>query len=579
MVIVLGRIEELYQLWCQKVTEAELLDELKSIDHNTEEIKDRFWQDLTFGTGGLRGILGAGTNRMNIYTVGRATQGLADYLNEAFTAPSVVIGYDSRLNSDLFARSAAEVLAGNGIKVYLFPELIPTPIVAYAVRKLNCSSGIVITASHNPSKYNGYKCYDARGYQMTDAAAKTTLDYINKCDIFEDVKRFDFDAAVKSSIIQILSEDFLDPYFDAVASCMIHPEIAKDSDLSVIYTPLNGTGNKPVRRILKQVGFSHVSVVPSQELPDGHFPTCPFPNPEVKEAFNEAFLLAEKQTEKADLLLATDPDCDRVGIAVLKDGKYTLVTGNDVGCMLTDYILSQKSAQHALPDKPVIIKSIVSTDMATAIANSYGAVTENVLTGFKYIGEMMTRFEDDGEADRFLLGFEESYGYLSGMHTRDKDAVNASMLICEMAAYYKKQGKTLLDVLDELHARFGFWQNSLFNFYFEGADGMQKMSEMMDTLRKSYPAELGDKQISVVIDYKTRIQYDLISGTKTEVTLPVSNVIVLQSDTGDKIIVRPAGTEPKIKIYTMVQGENEASACDQTQKYKSDMMTLLGIKE
>lgn len=576
---VLDRIEQLYGIWCENAQAPEIAQELRDIAGNAEEIRDRFWQDLTFGTGGLRGVLGAGTNRMNIYTVGRATQGLADFLNDTCTAPRVVIGYDSRLNSDVFARRAAEVLAGNGIKVYLFPELMPTPVVAYAVRKLGCDSGIVITASHNPSKYNGYKCYDARGYQMTDAAAKTTLDYIERCDIFADVKATDFDAAVRTNIVQILPPEFLDPYFERVAACLIDPEAVKNSDLSVIYTPLNGTGNKPVRRILREIGLSNVTVVPSQELPDGNFPTCPFPNPEVKEAFNEAFALADAQEQKADLLLATDPDCDRVGIAVLENGGYTLVTGNDVGCLLTDYILSRKQALGKLSARPLIIKSIVSSDFATAVAKSYGAEVENVLTGFKYIGERMTQLEDAGEADRFQLGFEESYGYLSGMHARDKDAVNASMLICEMAAYYKKQGKTLLDVLRGLHARFGYWDNSLFNFYFEGADGMQKMSGMMELLRASYPAALGGKTVRSVTDCKTRKCTDLLSGAVTPVQLPVSNVILLETENGDKIIVRPAGTEPKIKIYTMVQGANAAEAADQTARYKNEIMALLGITE
>ena len=576
---VLDRIEQLYRLWCEKAEAPEIARELKDIADKKEEIRDRFWQDLTFGTGGLRGVLGAGTNRMNIYTVGRATQGLADYLNDTFTAPKVVIGYDSRLNSDVFARRAAEVLAGNGVKVYLFPELMPTPVVAYAVRALGCSSGIVITASHNPSKYNGYKCYDARGYQMTDAAAKTTLDYIERCDIFADVKALDYDEAVKHNIVQVLTPEFLDPYFEQVAACQIDPDAVKGSDLSVIYTPLNGTGNKPVRRILKKIGLTDVTVVPSQELPDGHFPTCPFPNPEVKEAFNEAFALANAQEKKADLLLATDPDCDRVGIAVLENGAYTLVTGNDVGCMLTDYILSRRKALGTLPARPIIIKSIVSSDFAAAVAKSYGAEIENVLTGFKYIGERMTQLEEAGEADRFLLGFEESYGYLSGMHARDKDAVNASMLICEMAAYYKKQGKTLLDVLRDLHKRFGFWDNSLFNFYFEGADGMQKMAGMMDLLRASYPAALGGKAVCAVTDYKTRKHTVLASGEETPVALPVSNVIVLEAENGDKIIVRPAGTEPKIKIYTMVQGADADAAAAQTALYKRDAMALLGISE
>ncbi len=570
-------IHALYQLWREKATEPEVAAELAAVEGNEDEILDRFWQDLTFGTGGLRGVLGAGTNRMNVYTVGKATQGLADYLNGAFTAPAVAIGYDSRINSDRFARIAAEVLAANGIKVYIFGELMPTPIVAYAVKALGCASGIIITASHNPSKYNGYKCYDARGYQMTDAAAAKTLEYINAIDIFEGVKRTDFDEAVAAGKIQVLPQEFLDPYFALVKKCAIEPEAVKGSDLSVIYTPLNGTGNKQVRRIFKEIGLENVTVVPSQELPDGHFPTCPFPNPEIKEAFNEAFKVAE--TNPADLLLATDPDCDRVGIAVRCGSEYKLVTGNDVGCLLTDYILSRRMAQGKLPAKPVVIKSIVSTDMSAAIAESYGAEVENVLTGFKYIGEKMTALEEAGEADRFQIGFEESYGYLTGMHTKDKDAVNASMLIVEMAAFYKKQGKTLIDVLEGLYARFGFWKNSLFNFYFEGADGMVKMTGMMEALRVDYPKALGGKKIACVTDYKTSKAYDLVFGTESAVTLPKSNVIVLQTENKDKIIVRPAGTEPKIKIYTMVQGATEADAAAQTEKYEKDITAVLGIEE
>ena len=570
-------IHALYKVWREKAVEPEVAAELAAVEGQEDEILDRFWQDLAFGTGGLRGVLGAGTNRMNVYTVGKATQGLANYLNDDFSSPSVVVGYDSRINSDRFARVAAEVLAANGVKVYLFPELIPTPVVAWAVRTLGCSSGIIITASHNPSKYNGYKCYDRRGYQMTDAAAAKTLAYINACDIFEDVKRLDLEAAKAEGLVEILPASFLDPYFALVKQCAVEPGAAAGSDLSVIYTPLNGTGNKPVRRILRETGFADVTVVPSQENPDGRFPTCPFPNPEIREAFNEALALAE--TKKADLLLATDPDCDRVGIAVLHGGEYRLVTGNDVGCMLTWYILSRKKAQGCLPARPVVIKSIVTTDMAAAIAESFGAEVVNTLTGFKYIGEVMTELEAAGEADRFMLGFEESYGYLSGMHTRDKDAVNASMLICEMAAFYKKQGKTLIDLLSELYARCGFWKNSLYNFYFEGADGMRKMTAMMDALRGAYPATLGGRPIARVTDYKLSKAVDLATGAETPVTLPVSNVIVMQADSGDKIVVRPAGTEPKLKIYTMVQGSTAEAAAALTERYVKDITAVLGIEE
>ena len=570
-------IHALYELWLQKAAEPEIAEELRAIEGDEDAILDRFWQDLAFGTGGLRGVLGAGTNRMNVYTVGKATQGLADYLNSDFTAPSVVIGYDSRLNSERFAHVAAEVLAANGVKVYIFPELMPTPIVAYAVRALGCASGIIITASHNPSKYNGYKCYDARGYQMTDAAAEKTLGFINACDIFAGVHRLPFDEAVRLGIVKVLPPEFLDPYFELVKQCAVEPDAAVNSDLSVIYTPLNGTGNKQVRRILREMGFTDVTVVPSQENPDGHFPTCPFPNPEIREAFNEALKVSE--TKKADLLLATDPDCDRVGVAVKRGEEYTLITGNEMGCLLTDYILSRRKAHGTLPEAPVIIKSIVSTDMTTAIAESYGAEVINTLTGFKYIGEKMTQLEDAGEAGRFLLGYEESYGYLTGMHTRDKDAVNASMLICEMAAFYKKQGKTLADVLEELYGRFGFWRNSLFNFYFEGADGMVKMTGMMETLRKACPAVLGGKRVAKVTDYKLRKTVDLATGKESPVTLPASNVIIMEAENRDKIVVRPAGTEPKIKIYTMVQGKTAAGADAQTQEYKKEITALLGITE
>ncbi len=570
-------INKLYSLWREKATEKEVLDELVSVEGNEKEILDRFWQNLTFGTGGLRGVIGAGTNRMNVYTVSQATQGLANYLNEAFSAPSVAVGYDSRINSDKFAKAAASVLAANGIKVYIFKELMPTPIVAYAVKELSCSSGIVITASHNPSKYNGYKCYDERGYQMTDEAAERTLQYINKCDIFEDVKTVDFEKAVEDGIIEYIEDSFLDKYFELVLSRSINPETAKSSDLSVIYTPLNGTGNKPVRKILSMMGIKNVSVVPVQENPDGRFPTCSFPNPEIRDAFNEALKIAEDN--KADLLLATDPDCDRVGIAVLTNGEYKLLTGNDVGCLLVDYILSQKKEKGTLAAKPVIIKSIVSSDMSTAVAESYGAEMKNVLTGFKYIGELMTELQEKGEADRFELGFEESYGYLSGMHTKDKDAVNASMLICEMAAFYKTQGKTLVDVMNTLYERFGFWNNALFNFGFEGADGMKTMLNMMDSLRNDAPKSLGGKNIAAVEDYKTGKALDVRTGEETVLSYPSSNVIIFVMENKDKVIIRPSGTEPKIKIYAMVQGENEEGAKAQTENYKKDIMKVLGIGE
>ncbi len=570
-------INALYKEWCEKASDPEIAAELKAVEGQESEILDRFWQDLSFGTAGLRGVLGAGTNRMNIYTVRRATEGLCRYLNDDFQSPSCVIGYDSRINSERFAKEAACVLAAGGIKVWLFDELIPTPIVAYAVRELKCSSGIIITASHNPSKYNGYKCYDERGYQMTDAAADKTLAYINKTDMFGDFGKIDFDTALKKGLIEYVPAEVIDRYYGLVKTRLVEPDVPAKAGLSVIYTPLNGTGNKPVRRILDMIGIKDVTVVKSQELPDGNFPTCPFPNPEIREAFNEALKTAE--TKKADLLLATDPDCDRVGIALLDKGEYKLLTGNDVGCILTDYILSRKKAAGTLAEKPVVIKSIVTTDMAAQIAESYGAQVVNVLTGFKYIGEYITQLEEKGEADRFEIAFEESYGYLTGVHTHDKDAVNASMLICEAASYYKLCGKTLIDALDGLYERFGYWKNSLFNFYFEGADGMAKMSAIMDSLRSAYPHSLGGENIVGADDYKKSVSVDFAAGAETVLALPKSNVIALRFENGDRVVVRPAGTEPKIKVYTMVRGKDEKEASAKTSAYEKELLSLVGIGE
>ena len=565
----------LYAIWKEKCTaDPDLVAELADIAGKDEEILERFYQSLSFGTGGLRGVLGAGTNRMNIYTVGAATQGLANYLNEDFENPTVAIGYDSRNKSDLFAQRAACVLAANGIHVYLFKELIPTPVVAWAVRRLGCSSGIVITASHNPAKYNGYKCYDPRGYQMTDEAADKTLSYINRIDIFDDVKVVDLAEGLASGKIEYIEDALLEDYFAAVASRQINPGVCRDSGLKLIYAPLHGSGNKPVRRIFKDIGLEAVTVVPSQELPNGNFPTCPYPNPEIKQAFEEALKLTD--TVKADILLATDPDCDRVGIAVLHDGEYKLLTGNEVGCLLIEYILSCKKAQGTLAENPVIIKTIVSSELAAVIAKSYGAQMYDLLTGFKYIGELMTQLEEKGEGARFELGFEESYGYLSGLHTRDKDAVNASMLIAEMAAYYKKQGKTLVDVLNGLYAKHGYYLNSLFNYSVEGANGMAKMNGMLDMLRTATPTTVGGANVTKVTDYKLCTDKDMATGEVKKTTLPVSNVIVLTLGR-DKLIVRPSGTEPKLKIYASVAADNAEAAKQVTEKYKADIEALLGL--
>ena len=569
-------IHSLYALWCEKATaDADLLPELESVKGNEDEILDRFYKNLEFGTAGLRGVIGAGTNRMNIYTVNQATQGLADYLNEDFKNPSIAIAYDSRIKSDVFARSAACVLAANGVQVYLYPELVPTPMLSYAVRTLKCSSGIIITASHNPSKYNGYKCYDPNGYQMTDAAAAKTYAYIQKVDMLSGVKTTDFDEALAEGKIRYIERDVFEGFYEEVLKAQVNPEVCKTSDLSVIYTPLNGTGNLHVREILKRIGIRDVTVVPEQELPDGNFPTCPYPNPEIRQAFERAIALSE--TKQADILLATDPDCDRVGIAVLDGGEYKLMTGNEVGAMLTEYVLSTLSAQGKLPQNPIVVKTIVTSRLVAKIAENYGAETADLLTGFKYIGELVTKLEEKGEADRYIIGMEESYGYLRGTHCRDKDAVVASMLICEMAAYYKAKGMSLYDFMQSIYKKYGLYLNTLLNFNFEGAAGMQKMADMMNALRENPPKEIGGEAVESITDYKASICKDLTTGGETAVDLPKSNVLQYRLAGEDSVIVRPSGTEPKIKIYITSVAETRENAQAKADAIAKDMEKRLGI--
>lgn len=528
---------DVYSLWKEKCEDEKLRAELVEIDGKDDEILDRFYKKLEFGTAGLRGVLGAGTNRMNIYTVNQATQGIADYLNSEFENPSVAIAYDSRINSDVFAKETAGVFAANGIKVYIYPELVPTPMLSFAVRRLSCSSGVIITASHNPAKYNGYKCYDPEGYQMTDAAAAAAYEFIQKVDIFEDVKRMDFEKGLSEGIIEYISEEISEEFFSAVSSKVINPDVCKNTDLKIIYTPLNGTGNKPVRKILDRLGIKNVKVVKQQELPDGNFPTCPYPNPEIRQAFECAIEMAK--TEPADLLLATDPDCDRMGIAVYDGKDYKLMTGNEVGALFTEYVLSQYKEKGIMPKNPVVIKSFVTTDLVRVIANDYGAKVADLLTGFKYIGEYITNLERKGQESDFIIGMEESYGYLLGIHARDKDAVVASQLVCEMAAYYKSNGKTLIDVMNEIYGKYGIYLNRVDSFEFDGAAGMQKMADIMASLRTSTFGEIGGLAVLEKTDYKD-----------TEKTgLPSSNVISFKLDGGNGVVVRPSGTEPKIKIY------------------------------
>lgn len=553
-------INALYNEWLEKAdADPDLKVELENIKGNDDEILDRFYRSLEFGTAGLRGVIGAGTNRMNVYTVGRATQGLADYLNDNYDSPSVAIGYDSRIKSDYFSRESAEILAANGIKVYIYDELEPTPCLSYAVRKLKASGGIIITASHNPAKYNGYKCYNSKGYQMTDDEAAQTYEYIKKVDYFTGIKKVDFDSALSDGKIEYIGEKLIESFLDEVQKQCINPDIVRKADLKVIYTPLNGTGNKPVRKILDRIGVKNVYVVPEQEKPDGNFLTCPFPNPEIKQVFELGLEMNKKIG--ADILLATDPDCDRVGIAVPDDsGKLVLMSGNEVGAMLLNYILSQKKEKGLLSDNSIAVKSFVSTDLAEVIAKKYNCKFKNLLTGFKYIGELVTNLEAEGRASDFVMGFEESYGYLAGTHARDKDAVVASMLICEMAAYYKTKNMNLVDVMESLYEEFGFYANVVESYTFEGASGMEKMASIMDGLRTNAPSKIAGYDVISVSDYEASKTVFANGRADEKIELPKSNVLAYGLTDGNKLIVRPSGTEPKIKAYITAVGKSREEA-------------------
>ncbi len=539
---------ELYKLWCENANEdPDLQNELKSITDDMDAIRDRFYRNLEFGTGGLRGVIGAGTNRMNIYTVRHATQGLANYVNEEYSNPSVAIAYDSRIKSDIFAKNAASVLAANGIKVYIYNELMPTPMLSYAVRALKCQAGIVVTASHNPAKYNGYKVYGDDGCQITLKGAAAVLEKINELDVFNDIKISSFDNGLANGSISYIGEDIINSYFDSVLTQGINIDLCAESGLKVVYTPLNGTGNKPVRTILSKIGIKDVTVVEEQEMPDGNFTTCPYPNPEIREALELGLKKCEEV--KPDLLLATDPDCDRVGIAVPSDNGYVLFSGNEVGAMLLEYICSERTKKGTMPKKPIAVKTIVTTDIVNEIGKAYNVEIIDVLTGFKFIGEQIGLLEKKGEEERYIFGFEESYGYLSGGYVRDKDAVNASMLICEMAAYYRTQGTTLLQARENLYKKYGVYYHSLHSFTFEGESGMIKMNNIMNTLRNDHLAEIAGLKVVRIDDYKLSISKDVLTGASSDITLPKSDVLAFFLEGGAKVIVRPSGTEPKIKTY------------------------------
>ncbi|MDE6664864.1 MAG: phospho-sugar mutase [Ruminococcus sp.] len=540
---------ELYGLWLENATEdPDLQTELKSIKNDIDAISDRFYRDLEFGTGGLRGVIGAGTNRMNIYTVRRATQGFADYLNQEYTNPSVAISFDSRIKSDVFSKAAAEVLAANGIKVHIYPELMPTPCLSFAVRELKCQGGIMVTASHNPAKYNGYKVYGDDGCQITLRGAEIILSKINSLDMFNGVKTSSFDEEVAKGNISFIGQEVIDAFYKNVLAEGINTELCASSGLKVVYTPLNGTGNKPVREILSRIGISDVTIVKEQENPDGNFTTCPYPNPEIREALEVGLKYCNEV--QPDLLLATDPDCDRVGIAVPDgNGGYALFSGNEVGAMLLEYICQQRIKNGTMPENPVAIKTIVTTDIVNLIGKEYDVEIIDVLTGFKFIGEQIKLLEDKNQENRYIFGFEESYGYLSGTYVRDKDAVNASMLICEMAAYYRTQGITLLQARENMYKKYGVFYQTLHSFTFEGESGMNKMNDIMNTLRNNPPASIAGISVVKFDDYKTSISKDIVSGKETEISLPKSNVLAFFLDGGSKVIVRPSGTEPKIKTY------------------------------
>ncbi len=571
------REHELYELWLKNATEdPDLVAELESIKGDDEAIKDRFYRDLEFGTGGLRGVIGAGSYRLNIYTIRRATQGLADYVNGAFENASVAIGYDSRIKSDVFAREAAKVLAGNGIKAYIYPELMPTPMLSWAVRSLGCKAGIVCTASHNPAKYNGYKAYGADGCQMTIEAADIVLAKINDVPMFGGAKLVDFDEGVKSGMIEIISDDVIEAYLEEVKKQQVHPEVCATSGLKVVYTPLNGSGNKPVRAILKKIGITDVTVVPEQEMPDGNFPTCPFPNPEIKEALHLGLELCK--TVQPDLLLATDPDCDRVGIAV-PDGKgdYVLFSGNEVGAMLLEYICKERIALGTMPEKPVAVKSIVSTDIAMAIAKDYGVELRNVLTGFKFIGAQIGYLEAAGEADRYIFGFEESYGYLIGSYVRDKDAVVGSMMICEMAAYYRSKGISLLEAREAMYKKYGNYVHTVASFTCEGASGMEQMAKIMNELHTTPYSEIAGFKVVGLLDYLTHEDKDYATGNVNVIDLPKSDVITFKLENGATVVIRPSGTEPKIKAYYTTIASTREEAVELGATIAADFKAKLGF--
>ncbi len=554
-----------YQRWLNfPLEDAALKAELEAIAGQDEQVKDRFAVSLKFGTAGLRGVLGAGSNRMNIYVVRQATQGLCNWVKTQGGNQLVAISYDSRINSDVFAKNAACVLAANGIRVRIYDALMPVPALSFATRYYGANAGIMVTASHNPAKYNGYKAYGPDGCQMTDDAAAVVYDEIQKTDILEGAKMMSFEEGVAQGLIQYVGDDCKEALYDAIKARSVRPGLCKTAGLKLVYSPLNGSGLVPVTRVLRDIGIDDITIVPEQQYPDGNFPTCPYPNPEIFEALRLGLELAKKSG--ADLMLATDPDADRVGIAIrCPDGSYELVSGNEVGVLLLDYICEGRIEKGTMPKNPVAVKSIVSTPLADAVAKSYGVEMRSVLTGFKWIGDQIANLEAAGEVDRFIFGFEESYGYLAGPYVRDKDAIIGSMLICEMAAYYRSIGSSIKERLESIYQKFGRYLNKVDSFEFPGLSGMDKMAGIMDSLRKNPPAEIGGYKVETVTDY--------LQPEKTG--LPAANVLIYALEGGATVVVRPSGTEPKIKTYFTTLGKDLQEAEAQKEKLAQALKPIL----
>lgn len=554
-----------YKRWMEAdLEDPALKEELEAIQGKEDEIKDRFAVALKFGTAGLRGVLGAGTNRMNIYVVRQATQGLANWVKTQGGNQLVAISFDSRINSDVFAKTAACVLAANGIKVRIYDALMPVPALSFATRYYQANAGIMVTASHNPAKYNGYKAYGPDGCQMTDEAADIVYAEIQKTDILTGAKMMTFEEGQAAGLIEYVGDDCKEALYAAIEARSVRPGICRTAGLKLVYSPLNGSGLVPVTRVLKDIGITDITIVPEQQYPDGNFPTCPYPNPEIFEALRLGLELAEKSG--ADLMLATDPDADRVGIAMkCPDGSYELVSGNEMGVLLLDYICAGRIESGTMPENPVAVKSIVSTPLADAVAKNYGVELRSVLTGFKWIGDQIAQLEAVGEVDRFIFGFEESYGYLAGPYVRDKDAIIGSMLICEMAAYYRSIGSSIKQRLEEIYDKYGRYLNKVDSFEFPGLSGMDKMAGIMESLRKNPPAEIGGYAVVKVTDFKNT----------EETGLPAANVLMYKLEGGAEVIVRPSGTEPKIKTYFTTLGKDLKEAEEQKEKLAVALKPIL----